>query len=476
MTSYDPFGVWRYSSPIHRELTVGLLDYTCASDGAVPTDNKKSPGRVLGEGTNPASPHVQSSSRSKLELALNTFDLYHRFCLNPPVSTQPPSEEQDSSPANDEQRSDSKPTLLLTGSTGYLGSAFLGKALEHYEVRCLVRSRAGQNIEARSQPSSRHGKRSKCSIGGNADDLREAASDAPSALVEKGSLKQNPHEDPQSSPYFFKCDLTIDPIPPEAIEGVDIIVHLAGKAHALEERPGSEEESYRAITVDGTRKLLEAAKTAAVCRFVFASTVKVYPENPEGILDENSPTGPETPYGKTKLEAEELVLKGSFIPEPVVLRFSMIHGGRETGNMEKMEEAIRRNRFPPIPEFGNKRSMVHIDDATQALVLASSHKKAPGEIFIVTDGNPISTRELYVEILNKIERQPPRWTVPIWMLKSMARIGDTIGRLRSRRFIFDSDALQKLAGNAAFSSEKIQQQLGFKPSGGFAAKQPNSGG
>lgn len=350
--------------------------------------------------------------------------------VGPELVSAPPSER----PAH--------PRLLLTGATGYLGSAFLPSALETFAVRCLGRS---QKPEATSQKPER---------GDSPSPISHIPQVPRSARV--GGTKED-----LPSCSFFPCDLTTDPIPPEALDGVDVIVHLAGKAHALEERPGEEEESYRVITVEGTRKLLKAAKAHGVKRFVFASTVKVYPENPPEILDETAPTGPETPYGKTKLEAEDLVLRGGFVPEPVVLRFSMIYGGRETGNMEKMEEAIRRNRFPPIPEFGNKRSMVHIDDAVQALLLASGHKKAPGEIFNVTDGDPISTRELYLQILEKLDRQPPRWTIPRWALKCLALVGDGVGKLRGRRFVFDSDALRKLTGNASFSSEKIQRDLGF---------------
>ncbi|MBC2601203.1 NAD-dependent epimerase/dehydratase family protein [Puniceicoccus vermicola] len=313
--------------------------------------------------------------------------------------------------------------MLITGATGYLGSAFLERARAEYEVVTL-----GRHEPARQDP-------------------------------EEGAEATLPLSD---SPSFFPCDLAADPIPAKALDGVSIVVHLAGKAHALEERPGSEEESYRKITLDGTQKLLAAAKAQGVKRLIFASTVKVYPENPPEILDETAPTGPKTPYGRTKLEAEEMVLHGGYVPEPVVLRFSMIYGGRETGNMEKMEEAIRRHRFPPIPEFGNLRSRVHIDEAVEALILACRHEKAAGQVFNVTDGAPFSTRELYLSLLAKLDRPPPRWTIPLGALKLLARLGDGIGKLRGKRFVFDSDALQKLTGNAAFSSEKIQRELGFR--------------
>ena len=55
------------------------------------------------------------------------------------------------------------------------------------------------------------------------------------------------------------------------------------------------------------------------------------------------------------------------------------------------------------------------------------------------------------------------WTVPLWVLRALGWTGDAIGRLRGRRFVFDSDALDKLGSSAWFSSNKIESMLGFKP-------------
>jgi nucleoside-diphosphate-sugar epimerase len=57
----------------------------------------------------------------------------------------------------------------------------------------------------------------------------------------------------------------------------------------------------------------------------------------------------------------------------------------------------------------------------------------------------------------------PRWHVPLGALKGLARVGDAIGRLRGRRFMFDSDALEKLTGSAWYSSEKIAREMCFRP-------------
>jgi len=253
-------------------------------------------------------------------------------------------------------------------------------------------------------------------------------------------------------------------IPVAALKGVQTVFHLAGKAHALTETRQEESEYFR-INTDGTRRLLEAAKAAGVRRFVFFSSVKAMGEGTESEapLDESAACHPETPYGKSKLAAEQLVLEGGYVPEPVVLRLSMVYGPTHKGNLSRMIEAIRKGRFPPMPEFGNKRSMVHVDDVVEAAWLAAEKPEAVGQVYIVTDGRACSTRQMYEWICEALRKDVPAWRIPVPALKGLAKVGDGIGRVRGRRFIFDSDALEKLAGSAWYSNVKISCELKWHP-------------
>ena len=255
-------------------------------------------------------------------------------------------------------------------------------------------------------------------------------------------------------------DLSTQKLPVDALAGVDTVFHLAGKAHALSEIRQDEEEYFR-INTEGTGALLEAARSAGVRRFVFISSVKAMGEGSDDCKDESAPCHPETPYGKSKLAAERLVLEGGYVPEPVVLRLSMVYGASRKGNLPRMIEAVAKGRFPPLPEFGNRRSMVHVEDVVQAALLAAEKPQAVGQTYIVTDGQDYSTRQLYEFICEALGKSVPAWTIPPWVLTVLAKVGDGIGRVRGRRFMFDSDALDKLAGSACYSSEKIEQELGF---------------
>ena len=254
----------------------------------------------------------------------------------------------------------------------------------------------------------------------------------------------------------------MDSLPHEALIGVDTIFHLAGKAHALSETK-QDETYYHAINAEGTRKLLKAAQAAGVRQFIFFSSVKVMGEGGKECLDESADVLPETPYGKSKLEAEKLVIDGGYVPEPVVLRLSMVYGPTRKGNLPRMIEAVAKGRFPSLPEVENKRSMIHVKDVVQAALLVSENPEAAGKTYILTDGQVYSTRKIYEWICTALDKPVQKWTIPICVLRVLAKVGDGIGALRNRRFMFDSDALDKLVGSAVYSSEKIVQELNFHP-------------
>ncbi len=265
---------------------------------------------------------------------------------------------------------------------------------------------------------------------------------------------------PEGAEDFYHWDLS-QPVPDEALNGIDTVFHLAGKAHVLSSDYHDEAE-YFPVNISATRKLLEAAKSAGIRRFVYFSSVKAVGYNTETCSDETCEDLPDSMYGRSKRMAEQLVLHGGFVPEPVVIRPVMVYGNTEKGNLPKMIRAIRDGRFPPLSDTRNKRSMVHVDDIVQAALLAARHPAAAGNIYIVTDGQAYSTRQMYVWICEALQKPVPGWRLPFTVLKVLAMAGDVIGKIRGRRFVFDTDAMEKLTGCEFYSSEKIQNELGFK--------------
>ncbi|MEW6329845.1 MAG: NAD-dependent epimerase/dehydratase family protein [Pseudomonadota bacterium] len=248
-------------------------------------------------------------------------------------------------------------------------------------------------------------------------------------------------------------------------EGADTVFHLAGYAHAEDADSDAAASLHWRVTVEGTAALLREAIRAGVQRFVFASSVKAMGEGAVNCLDENLPATPISHYGRAKLEAERLVLAAGRQSgmHTAILRLPLVYGPGNRGNIPRMIASISRGWFPSLPEVGNKRSMVHVDDVVQALILAAEKPEANGQVYIVTDGHIYSTRDIYMAICGELGRKSPSWSTPLWALRLLARAGDILGKISRCRAPLDSAVLNKLFGSAWYSSDKIRRELGYAP-------------
>ena len=253
-------------------------------------------------------------------------------------------------------------------------------------------------------------------------------------------LSRNPQPDYET----VVCDLQYEAIPKDGLDGVDTVFHLAGFTHDL--RDASKlEHIYRALNVDATVRLTELAVRSGVKQFVFVSSVKA------GGYDEEQGS-PDGMYGQTKREAELKLLDIGRQSEMLVsiVRPSLVYGAGVKGNLALMRRGIEQGWFPPIPETENRRSMIHVDDLVQALLLVAEDKRANGEIFIATDGVPHSSREIYDAICQSVGKTVPQWSVPKIVFEGLS--------LLSPRIRYKVD---KLLGDDYYSSDKLEK-LGFR--------------
>ena len=248
------------------------------------------------------------------------------------------------------------------------------------------------------------------------------------------------------------CDFLKDDIPDDALKGIDIVFHLAGYAHDLKSQSGIE-KTYQKINVNVTADLLSLSVKHNVKNFIFVSSVKAGGSPIRAVCateeDQNNPAGM---YGETKREAELKILEiGRKSDMHVsILRPALIYGPNVKGNLQLMMQGIKKGWFPPLPETGNRRSMVHVDDVVQALLLLASDQRSNGEIFIVTDGRTYSSRYIFEIMSSTLGKRIPRWTVPQFLFNVVALINP---HLRYR--------IDKLLGDECYSSKKIQS-IGFK--------------
>ena len=144
------------------------------------------------------------------------------------------------------------------------------------------------------------------------------------------------------------------------------ILHVAGIAHVSTD-PKMEELYYK-VNRDLTIEVAERAKEAGVKQFIFMSSIIVYGNNNQVLIDENSNPNPSNFYGQSKLEAEEGIqrLKDEAF-KVATIRPPMIYGKGSKGNYPKLAKAARK--LPIFPDINNKRSMLHIDNLSEFLRL-----------------------------------------------------------------------------------------------------------
>jgi UDP-glucose 4-epimerase len=268
----------------------------------------------------------------------------------------------------------------------------------------------------------------------------------------------------QSGPWedIVMIDLRRQTLPPQALRSCDVVFHLAAKVHA-DTRDDEDPEGYEAVNCGGTQRLLEAAMDAQVKSFVFFSSVKAMGEAHEGCWDERANPRPVTPYGKSKRQAETLVLGAQQVPHRCVLRPSVVYGPHAKGNLARMIRAVERGYFPPLPPIDNQRSMVHVDDIVAAALHAAMHPRAQQEVFIVTDGRVYSTSEIYIAIRQALGQAPPRWHLPQVLFKTAALGGDILSRFIRQPMPIGSRSLNKVFGSECYDGSRIMRALGFQP-------------
>ena len=256
----------------------------------------------------------------------------------------------------------------------------------------------------------------------------------------------------QSNYETVVCDLKSEVIPNNALDGVDTVFHLAGFAHDLSDATKIQ-NIYQKVNVDATIRLAKLAVKSNVNRFIFVSSVKAGGGSNFGVcVSEKDQGDPEGIYGKTKREAELKLLKiGKESDMHVsIIRPSLVYGPNVKGNLQLMLSGIKKGWFPPLPETGNKRSMIHVDDLVRAILLVADDDRANGEIFIATDGTPHSSRYIYNAMCSALDKSIPKWSVPK-ILFDMASLVNP--RIKYK--------LNKLLGDECYSSAKLEA-LGFK--------------
>jgi len=185
----------------------------------------------------------------------------------------------------------------------------------------------------------------------------------------------------------------------DCLEGIDIVVHCAGRAHITNENNFDPIGSYRAINCEGTENLAKQAAVAGVKRFIFLSTIKVLGEQtvPGQAFRHDDRFNPQDPYSISKVEAEvSLKLIGeSYGMEIVIIRPPLVFGKGVKGNFSSLLKLARLPIPLPFGSIQNKRSFVGVENLVDLIITCISHPNAKNQTFLVSDDEDLSTPGLF---------------------------------------------------------------------------------
>jgi nucleoside-diphosphate-sugar epimerase len=271
----------------------------------------------------------------------------------------------------------SKPVVLVTGATGFVGRALCKAEREQadFSLRAAVRGTTGL-IE-------------------NAD---------PAVVGDIGAA----------------TDWTA------ALQGVQIVVHLAARVHVMNDTANDPLQEFRKVNTEGSLQLARQAAQAGVRRFVFVSSVKVNGEStaPGQSFGPHDVPAPRDAYGVSKREAEDGLrqIAASSGMELVIVRPPLVYGPGVAANFQRLMKLVERGAPLPFGRVDNRRSLVALDNLVDLLMRCMRHPAAPGHTFMVSDGCDLSTGELVRMMARAMNRRPVLLPVPAWLLSCSAAL------------------------------------------------------
>ena len=302
-------------------------------------------------------------------------------------------------------------TVLVTGATGFLGSRL---------ARRLLADGARVRVLARSPEKAR-------------------------PLCDRGA-------------QVLTGDITDPEAVRAAVDGVEVIYHLAGRLLV----PGVPPQEYLRTHVEGTKLLLACCGNGSrPRRFVHCSTTGVLGVTGDHPADEMTPIRPTNVYEATKAEAEQAVrdMWRSGFPA-VIARPGLVYGPGDRHLLPFFRAVVHR-RFRPIGRGDVWLHPIYIDDITDALMRCAEHDSAVGECFHLAGRAPVSLVDLAGVIARAGGTRLPPGRIPLLAARAMALAGDRLPADLRRSAPLTSSRLDFLTHSRMYDVRKAQRLLGF---------------
>ena len=210
-----------------------------------------------------------------------------------------------------------------------------------------------------------------------------------------------------------------------ALEGCDVVVHLAAAVHRP--RGASTPDEYVEANERLTARLAAAARAASVGRFVFVSSAKVLGERTDRPARESDAAAPSGPYARSKLAAERLLACEGPDLDVVVVRPVLVYGPGVRANFLSLLRLADTHWPLPLGGAQAPRSMIYIDNLVDALLFLCDAKLAAGHTFFVNDGTDLTVAELVRALRQRLGRSPRLFTLPRGFLERCVRMSAWLG-------------------------------------------------
>jgi nucleoside-diphosphate-sugar epimerase len=238
------------------------------------------------------------------------------------------------------------------------------------------------------------------------------------------------------------------------IDGAEVVIHLAGKAHDLKKTSNADE--YYQVNTELTKTVFDAFLASDAEVFITLSSIKSVADVVQGELTEEHIPNPITHYGKSKLLAEQYILSKE-IPEGkrvYILRPCMIHGPGNKGNLNLLYKLVSKGIPWPLGAFENQRSFCSIDNLMFIFKELIEREDIPSGVYNVADDAPLSTNEVISILAASQNRKTRIWNISKRLIEHAARIGNVF------KLPLNEERLQKLTDSYVVSNKKLISAIG----------------
>lgn len=238
----------------------------------------------------------------------------------------------------------------------------------------------------------------------------------------------------------------------------DIVIHLAARVDPIKETAVDALAEFRRVNVAGSLHLARQAAATGIKRLIYLSSIKVNGEcnSPKRPFKAHDTPNPEGPYAISKAEAEQGLrdIANKTGMEIVFIRPTLVYGPSVKGNFSMLVRWICKGVPLPFGAINNQRSMVAVDNLVDFLILCADPERSPqaaNEVFLISDGEDVSTTELLRRVANAYQVTPRLLPIPpSWIY--------TVGHLLGKGPIAD-----RLLSSLVVDSSKARELLNWMP-------------